>query len=155
MTFNNLTRGIERHTRLPFDFLSNGLAVGESPAWSCLRKSRSPAATLHLQTQAPAPALPGSGPLVLDHVVRAVERLATSLGREPTIYLIPGCATNEEPVDVLRKLCEEIFEEQLAGSYKDNSTWPQDRGYDVFCRWFDYQHHSMLVDLCDKPLIHD
>jgi len=24
---------------------------------------------------------------------------------------------------------------------------------DVFCRWFDYRHHSMLIDLCDEPLI--
>jgi hypothetical protein len=22
-------------------------------------------------------------------------------------------------------------------------------------RWFDYQHHSMMIDLCDEPLIHD
>jgi hypothetical protein len=27
--------------------------------------------------------------------------------------------------------------------------------FDVFCRWFDYQHHSMLIDLCDEPLIRD
>jgi hypothetical protein len=32
-------------------------------------------------------------------------------------------------------------------------TWPRDLGFDVFCRWFDLQHHSMLVDLCDEPLI--
>ena len=31
--------------------------------------------------------------------------------------------------------------------------WPQDLGFDAFCHWFDFQHHSMLVDLCDEPLI--
>ena len=75
--------------------------------------------------------------------------------REPTIYLIPECDTDEELADVLRESCEEIFEEQLAGWYRDTSTWPRDRSYDVFCQWFDYRHHSMLVDLCDEPLIHD
>jgi DNA sulfur modification protein DndE len=28
----------------------------------------------------------------------------------------------------------------------------ENRGFDEFCRWFDFQHHSMLVDLCDEPL---
>jgi hypothetical protein len=30
---------------------------------------------------------------------------------------------------------------------------PQDLGFDAFCRWFDFQHHSMLVYLSDEPLI--
>jgi hypothetical protein len=52
-------------------------------------------------------------------------------------------------------LCEEIFKEQLAGWYGDESAWPQDRSFDEFRRWFDYQHHSMMIDLCDEPLIRD
>jgi hypothetical protein len=74
------------------------------------------------------------------------------LVREPTIYLIPECDTDDEVDEVLRELSEEIFEEQLAGWYTDSSTWPQDRSLAVFSRWFDYQHHSMLFDLCDEPL---
>jgi len=77
------------------------------------------------------------------------------VGREPTIYLIPECDTDEELAGVLRELCEVIFEEQLAGWYRDTSAWPRDRSFKVFCQWFEYQHHSMLVDLCDEPLIHD
>jgi hypothetical protein len=34
----------------------------------------------------------------------------------------------------------------------DEETWPQDRSFDAFCRWFDWQHHSMLIDLCDELL---
>ena len=49
----------------------------------------------------------------------------------------------------------EIFVEQLAGWFNDTTTWPLDRGFDVFCRWFDYQHHSMLIDLCDERLIRE
>ena len=75
------------------------------------------------------------------------------LVREPAIYLIPECDTNAEVDEVLRERCEEIFIEQLAGWFNDRTTWPQDRRFAVFCRWFDFQHHSMLVDLCDEPLI--
>jgi hypothetical protein len=74
------------------------------------------------------------------------------LVREPAIYLTE-CDTEEDVADVLGKRCEEIFVEQLVGWFTDSTTWPQDRGFDVFCSWFDYQHHSMLIDLCDEPLI--
>lgn len=74
---------------------------------------------------------------------------------EPTMYLIPECDTDEDLADVLRELCEEIFEEQLESWYRDTSAWPQDRSYEVFCQWFEYQHYSMLIDLCDEPLIRD
>ena len=76
------------------------------------------------------------------------------LVREPTIYHIPECDTNEELAEIVRELCEEIFEEQLQGWYTDTSTWPHNRSFDVFFPWFNYQHHSMLVDLCEEPLIH-
>ncbi len=72
---------------------------------------------------------------------------------EPTIYLIPECDTDAEVDEALRELCDEIFTEQLAGWFTDETTWPEDRSFEVFCRWFDFQHHSMLVDLCDEPLI--
>lgn len=75
--------------------------------------------------------------------------------REPHIYLIAECDTEEDLVDVLRELCGEIFEEQLDGWYRVPSSWPEDRSYEAFCQWFDYQHHSMLFDLCDEPLIYD
>ena len=64
------------------------------------------------------------------------------LEQEPTIYLIPECDTNQ---DRLRQ--------QLAGWFTDATSWPQDRSLGIFCRWFEFQHHSMMVDLCDAPLI--
>jgi hypothetical protein len=72
--------------------------------------------------------------------------------REPTIYLIAECDTDDDVRQALRELCEEIFTEQLAGWFTDRTTWPKDLGFDVFCRWFDFHHHSMLVDLCNEPL---
>jgi hypothetical protein len=74
------------------------------------------------------------------------------LGEEPTVYLVPEC--DAEDVDkVVRESCRLIFEEQLEAWYTDSSAWPQGRDFDVFCRWFDYQHHSLLFDICDEPLI--
>ncbi len=40
-----------------------------------------------------------------------------------------------------------IFTDQLSGWFTAAETWPKDRGFDVFCRWFEYRHHSMLIDL--------
>jgi len=75
------------------------------------------------------------------------------LAREPTIYLIPECETGEELRDVLQELCEEIFIDQLDGWYRDEATWPKDRSFKIFSHWFDFEHHSILMDLCDERLI--
>jgi len=85
----------------------------------------------------------------------SAELTLLELIRAPTIYLIPECDTDEDVVEVLRDLCEQIFKEQLAGWYRDESVWPQDRSFDEFRRCIDYHHHSMVIDLCDEPLIHD
>lgn len=77
------------------------------------------------------------------------------LTQDPTVYLIPECDTDEDVADILRELCEEIFVEQLAAWFTDTTTWPQDLSFEVFCRWFEYQHHSMLVDLSEEPLIRE
>ena len=77
----------------------------------------------------------------------------SELTREPTIYLLPECDTPAELEDALRERCEEIFIEQLSGWFNGEKTWPRDLGFETFCHWFDLEHHSMLVDLCDHPLI--
>jgi hypothetical protein len=75
------------------------------------------------------------------------------LSREPTIYLLPECNTEADVQELLSERCKEIFVEQLAGWFRDEETWRRDRSFDVFCRWFEFRHHSMLVDLSDEPLI--
>ena len=77
------------------------------------------------------------------------------LAREPSVYLIPECESGEEVRKVLRELCEEIFNEQLDGWYRDEASWPEDRSFKVFRRWFDFEYHWMLLDLCDEPLIRE
>jgi len=83
-------------------------------------------------------------------VLRTIGRNAARLWRLDIHFYVA------RPVaDILRELCEGIFIEQLASRFTDTTTWGQDRSFDVFCRWFDLQHHSMLVDLCDEPLIRE
>jgi hypothetical protein len=85
----------------------------------------------------------------------SVELKLEDLRREPTIYLLPEYDTEEEARGNLREYCSEIFEEQLDGWYRVPSAWPVNRTLDTVIRWFEYRFHSVLVDLCDDPLMHD
>jgi hypothetical protein len=51
--------------------------------------------------------------------------------------------------------CREIFEEQIDGWYRVPSAWLVDRTFDTFNRWFECCFHSVLVDLCDDPLMRE
>jgi hypothetical protein len=75
------------------------------------------------------------------------------LFRDSIYSRLAGTTTNEEVDEVLRDPCEEIFAEQLDRWYRDPATWPSDRRFDVFYRWFDYHQHSALIDFCDEPFI--
>ena len=82
----------------------------------------------------------------------SAELTLADLRREPTIYLLPPYDTKEEALSHLEKVCGEIFEAQLGGWYRGPSSWPVNRDFDMFKRWFEYRFHSMLVDLCEDPL---
>ena len=75
--------------------------------------------------------------------------------REPTVYLLPECENEEEAREYLREVCGEIFEEQLNGWHRVPAAWPVRRDFEVFVRWFEYRFHSMLVNLCDDPLLQE
>jgi hypothetical protein len=74
---------------------------------------------------------------------------------EPTIYMLPEYATEGEAREYLRECCGIIFEDQLNGWYRLASAWPTDRSFENFNRWFEYDFHSMLVDLCENRLKHE
>ena len=77
------------------------------------------------------------------------------LRRDSTIYLLPDYDTDEQAERHLRKHCREIFEEQLESWYRVPSAWPSDRSFRVFKQWFKYTFHSVLLDLCDGPILKD
>ena len=71
---------------------------------------------------------------------------------EPSIYLIPECEDDQEFAEQLNEVFPAIFEAELEGWDIDRDQWPQKRGFEIFCEWFDCQFHSMLVDLSEDPL---
>ena len=77
------------------------------------------------------------------------------LRRQPTIYLLPECDSEEQALEFLREISSEIFEEQLNGWYRVPSVWPSQRDLTTFRTWFEIGFHTTIVDLCDDPVEHD
>ena len=75
------------------------------------------------------------------------------LRKEPTVYLVAESESDEHAEKLLAKSCARIFQEQLDGWYLAPESWPEDRGIRNFRRWFSYTVHSMIVDVCDDPLV--
>jgi hypothetical protein len=75
------------------------------------------------------------------------------LRREPTVYLLPECENEEEARERLEEVCGQIFEEQLDGWYRVPSSWPNRRDLAAFDHWFEWSFHSVVVALCEEPLL--
>jgi hypothetical protein len=74
------------------------------------------------------------------------------LQREPTIYLVAECDSQDEAMKYLGQSVSEIFEEQLEGWYRVPEVWPAKRDLTTFQSWFEISFHSLIVDLCDGLL---
>lgn len=72
---------------------------------------------------------------------------------EQTVYLVPGFNDEEEAQSILKKSFSLIFEDELFGWSNDESSWPGDRSYAVFRKWFKVEMHSVVEDLCGYELI--
>jgi hypothetical protein len=73
--------------------------------------------------------------------------------RESTAYLIEECVMEDEYPRALRRHFHEIFENELAGWYTLEETWPKIRSFTMFQDWFDFSFVSMINDLADEPLM--
>lgn len=73
----------------------------------------------------------------------------------PGVYLLPDCELDTDKLKYLDQYFDLIFEEELAAWVADDSLWPADRRFKVFCEWFNVHLSSMVVDLVDGPLDHD
>jgi hypothetical protein len=74
---------------------------------------------------------------------------------EPTTYLLSEYENENEAREYLEKLCGEIFEEQLDGWYRVPSSWPTHRDLNAFDHCFEWSFHSVIVGLCDDPLLQE
>jgi hypothetical protein len=77
------------------------------------------------------------------------------LQREPTIYLVPECDSQDQAIEYLGMSVSDIFEEHLDGWYRVPVVWPKERDLPTFQRWFEFSFHSMIVDLGDYALEHE
>jgi hypothetical protein len=77
------------------------------------------------------------------------------LQREPTIYLVPDCDSQDQGIEYLGESVRDIFEEHLDGWYRVPAVCPKKRDLTTFQRWFEFSFHSMIVDLCDDVLEHE
>src|ERR1700730_17948737 len=75
------------------------------------------------------------------------------VSREPTIYLIPECDTGAEVDEALRERCKEIFVEQLAGWFNDETPGLRIVVWRPSAAGSTSSITRCLVDLCDDPLI--
>lgn len=67
---------------------------------------------------------------------------------ERTVYLIPGYDDDVEAMEILAKHFSIIFEAELEGWHTDESAWPKNRTFTMFRKWFSFEFHSVVEDLC-------
>jgi hypothetical protein len=74
---------------------------------------------------------------------------------EGNIYLIRERDSNEEIEKWLKRNFDKIFQNELNDWYTDEGVWPQKRTFKMFQQWFDYEIHSMILDLEETEITKD
>ena len=74
---------------------------------------------------------------------------------EQTAYLVPEFDDDDEAKRVLKRVFAEVFERELFGWHTDESSWPSNRNFALFRKWFVVELHSVVEDLCDFEIIDD
>ncbi len=74
---------------------------------------------------------------------------------EANIYLVRERDSNEQTENWLKKNFDKIFQNELNDWHTDTSDWPQKRTFRIFKEWFEYEIHSMILDLEETEIIKD
>jgi hypothetical protein len=77
------------------------------------------------------------------------------LREDCSAYLLPDWDSEEKLQRMLSQCCADIFEEQLAAWFTDESQWPKKRAWAAFTEWFDVEPHSVVINLVQGALIDD
>lgn len=72
-----------------------------------------------------------------------------------TAYLIPDRYGEVNYEQYIKENSRRIFEIELASWVADEESWPPDRSYDAFQKWFDIRVADSVFDLCQIPLIRE
>ncbi|WP_216904471.1 hypothetical protein [Synechococcus sp. CCY 9618] len=71
---------------------------------------------------------------------------------EPCLYLIPDYDTQKEAEEILDEVYEAIFEAELDYWHRDTGTWPAERTYPMFRKWFGVRSYPLIQDLVGEDL---
>ena len=71
----------------------------------------------------------------------------------PCLYLIPDYDTQEEAEGILEEVYEAIFEAELDYWNRDTGTWPAERTYAVFRKWFEVRFYPLIQDLVGEAQV--
>ena len=70
-------------------------------------------------------------------------------------FLVPEFDDPEETLAWVQAHIETVFEIMLNDWVMDSAEWPEDRGWDAFEAWFDFEYIDLAWDLVDEPLSSD
>lgn len=90
-----------------------------------------------------ANSLPDTGGHLLDLANSDIER---------TVYLVPSFTYTREAATFVRKICKELFEEELFAWCTDPNLWPKKRDWATFQLWFDVEIDSVVIDLLNEEI---
>lgn len=71
---------------------------------------------------------------------------------ERTIYLVKQKDTVEDLEKWLVQNFDKIFKNELNDWHPKEEDWPQNRTYDMFTAWFDFDVQASVLDMEDSPL---
>ena len=74
------------------------------------------------------------------------------LSQDAIAYLVPEIWDDSEQEALLESYYDILFDEQLNGWCMDEADWPKERDLKMFLDWFEVEIHSLVIDLCDKPI---
>ena len=74
--------------------------------------------------------------------------LVPTADHECTVYLLPEWNDEVEALEILAEGFNEIFMRELYGWHTDESAWPKNRTFAMFRKWFEFEFHSVVEDLC-------
>ena len=77
------------------------------------------------------------------------------LHEDCTAILVPDKDDNEQIRAYVTRLKPTLFANELASWYRDESTWPDPLSARLFNQWFDLEVHSCVLDVVDRPIVHE
>jgi len=67
-------------------------------------------------------------------------------------FLVPEFDDPEETLAWIHANVETVFDIMLHDWVTTETDWPQDRGWETFEEWFDFEYVDLAWDLVDEPL---